>query len=109
MLTAKISGAIRIIRLIVKTRVVGLYGRRQHRLLYLHLLFARTPTAPGAGQEEPEAMIFSVKIQPAQLPGTGKALYREILLHRVLHLGMQPAITGYGYLLISVFRVGHRG
>ena len=106
--TAKISG-VRIIRSTVKTPAAVPCGRRQRRSLYLHLLFARTPTAPGAGQEEPEAMIFSVKIQPAQLPGTGKALYREILLHRVLHLGMQPAITGYGYLLISVFRVGHRG
>ena len=62
----------------VKTPVAAPCGPRQRRLLYLHLLFARTPTAPGAGQDKPETMMSRARTRPVPRPGTGQAGCRGI-------------------------------
>ena len=83
-----------------ETHVAGQCGRRQHPLHCQHLHYAQTQTAPGAGLEEPEVMISSVKTQQGRQLGIGRVLYLEILLHLVLLRVLQPVTMAYGFHLI---------
>ena len=76
----------------VKTPVAALCGQHQHLSLYLHLLFARTPTAPGAGQDKPETMMSLARTRPAPQPGTGQALSPATRLPHLFQ-ATQPATT----------------